>query len=82
MDVKSACKPGREIPLIQVAYPNENKSHIKATPVTGTPGVDPCCAPSPCPGYNEASLIFCARLEDICLLFPFVSFRIPLCASQ
>ncbi len=41
------CQPPKQIPLIQVAYPNENKSHIKATPVAGTPGVDSCCAPNP-----------------------------------
>jgi len=50
---RDTCKPAKITPLIQVVYPNENKSHITANPVTGTPGVDPCCGGSPCPAYCE-----------------------------
>jgi hypothetical protein len=48
-----------ETPIIQVMYPNENRSHMRPSPVTGEPGVDPCCGQLPSTGAEECPSLCC-----------------------
>ncbi|CAL8087919.1 unnamed protein product [Orchesella dallaii] len=48
------CPDPKVRPLIPIAYPNENRSHVQVQPVEGTPGVDPCCKPSQYPCFDES----------------------------